>query len=286
MFVACELEFIGRSRLIPSFAEWEVAKGANHGSGRVGLSPVGKVIGMVVSGGAAGFGEISLSQEIINLGCVDVISAGAISQAALYALLRFPNVRMSGRILDDDITAESNLNRNMLTVKDDIGTSKVQLAADICADKFHLQPIVTRFTGTGSQIGGLASRVLLGVDDIPSRWEVQRQSPGWLAVGGTSHFSISSSDHSPTDPCCGCLHPVDDLAGGNSIPTVSFVSFWTGLATAVRLLRQCVGQPYGRDQQHLWLTPLRLDQPHAALWLPVAPTRNCPVRCPASQALK
>ena len=45
------------------------------------------------------FGKISLPQDIIDLGRVDVISAGAISQSALYALLRFPNVRMSGRNL-------------------------------------------------------------------------------------------------------------------------------------------------------------------------------------------
>jgi hypothetical protein len=79
------------------------------------------------------------------------------------------------------------------------------------------------------------------------------------------------------------LHPVDDVDGG-AVPTISFVSFWAGLATAVRLLRKCVGQEYGRDRQHLWLTPLRLDQPHAAMWLPVAPTPNCPVRCRASLA--
>jgi hypothetical protein len=232
------------------------------------------------------FGKISIPQEIIDLGRVDVISAGAISQSALYALLRFPNARMSGRIFDNDITAESNLNRNMLTVKNDIGTTKVQLVADVCADQFQLQPIGTRFAGTDYQTGELAPRVLIGVDDIPSRWEVQRRSSGWLAVGGTSHFSISSSDHSPGEPCCGCLHPVDDLAGGNPIPTISFVSFWAGLATAVRLLRQSVGHPYGRDQQHLWLTPLRLDQPHAAMWMRVAPADNCPVCCPASFAMK
>jgi hypothetical protein len=230
------------------------------------------------------FGEITLSQDIVDLERVDVISAGAITQSALYALLRFPGVRMSGRILDDDITADSNMNRNMLSVRTDIGTAKTQLVADICADRFQLQPISSRFTG--SQIGDLASRVLIGVDDIPSRWQVQRHSPGWLAVGGTSHFSISSSDHSSTDACCGCLHPVDDLAGGNPIPTISFVSFWAGLATAVRLLREGVGQPYGPGQQHLWLTPLRLDQPHAAMWLPVVPVSNCPVNCSASQRLK
>lgn len=227
------------------------------------------------------FGKISWSQGSIDLGCIDVISAGAISQSALYALLRFPVARISGRIFDDDITAPSNLNRNMLTLADDIGATKVQLIADVCAPRFLLQPIKARFPDADS--GELASQVVIGVDDIPSRWAVQRLSSGWLAVGGTSHFSVSSSDHCSTKPCCGCLHPVDDVDGG-IVPTISFVSFWAGLATAVRLLRKCIGQEYGRERQHLWLTPLRLDQPHAAMWLPVGPTPNCPVRCRASLA--
>lgn len=231
------------------------------------------------------FGTILLPQKTIDLGYVDVISAGAISQSVLYALLRFPGVRMSGRILDDDITAASNLNRNMLTVKGDIGIPKVQLIANACTGGFQLQPIKTRFTNADPQIGELASLVVIGVDHIPSRWEVQRLSSGWLAVGGTSHFSVSSSDHCSPGPCCGCLHSVDDVTGGDIIPTISFVSFWAGLVTAVRLLRKCVGQPYGRERQHLWLTPLRLDQPRAAMWLPVAPARNCPVRCSASRAM-
>jgi hypothetical protein len=225
------------------------------------------------------FGKIEWSQEVIDLGCTDVISAGAISQSALYALLRFPVVRMSGRIFDDDITAPSNLNRNMLTLAHHIGVTKVQLVADVCAPRFQFEPVKARFTGAGS--GELASQVVIGVDDIPSRWAIQRLSSGWLAVGGTSHFSVSSSDHCSTKPCCGCLHPVDDVNGG-TVPTISFVSFWAGLVTAVRLLRKCIGQEYGRERQHLWITPLRLDQPHAAMWLPVAATPNCPVRCRAS----
>lgn len=126
------------------------------------------------------FGKIAWSEGAIDLGRIDVISAGAISQSALYALLRFPVVRMSGRIFDDDITAPSNLNRNMLTLADDIGATKVQLIADACAPRFQLQPIKALFPDAGS--GELASQVVIGVDDIPSRWAVQRLSSGWLAV--------------------------------------------------------------------------------------------------------
>ncbi len=230
------------------------------------------------------FGAIPLPEGTIDLGCVDVISAGAISQAALYALTRLPRAQMRGRIFDDDVSAMSNLNRNMLTLVDDVGVAKVEVIAARCGSDFQLEPIPKRFTPDNGHVQ-LAPRVLVGVDDIPSRWAVQRDASEWVGVGGTSHFSISSSSHLTGQPCSGCLHPIDDPGRANPIPTVSFVSFWAGLALAVRLVRQSLGKPYATNRQHLWLTPLRMDQPHAGHWSPVAPLRNCPVRCLASQLL-
>jgi hypothetical protein len=173
----------------------------------------------------------------------------------------------------------------MLSVVADVGISKVQVVARRCGTKLQIDPVPNRFIGKSLEVRELARRVLVGVDDIPSRWEAQRHAPNWVAVSGTSHFSVSSSAHSPGEPCSGCLHPVDDPAGENPIPTVSFVSFWAGLAMAVRLLREALASPYSPDRQHLWLTPLRMDQPRAAMWLPVAPRRDCPVHCLASRVL-
>jgi hypothetical protein len=226
------------------------------------------------------FGPLPLSNYNLDFGKVDIISAGAISQAAMYALTRLPKVRMHGRIFDDDQTAASNSNRNMLTLKGDVGRAKVHVVAQRCGPNIMLEPIVGRYSGEN-----LAARVLVGVDDIPSRWKVQRLTPGWLAVSGTSHFNVSSSAHAVGEACSGCLHPVDD-PGVNPIPTISFVSFWAGLTMAVRLLREALGRPYPRNRQHLWLTPLRMDLPHAAMWSAVPPTRTCPVLCSASRRLR
>jgi hypothetical protein len=231
-----------------------------------------------------GFGSLPVPDQDLDLGEIDIVSAGAISQAALYALLHLPGVRMNGRIFDDDLTAASNLNRNMLSAKSDVGRAKVQVVAQRCRSKFTLEPVAGRYTGESVEIGKLAHRVLVGVDDIPSRWNVQRHAPGWIAVSGTSHFNISSSAHRPGEPCSGCLHPVDDPAL-NPVPTVSFVSFWAGLVMAVRLLREALGTPYPHNRQHLWLAPLRMDSLRAAMWSPVATVRNCPVRCSTSRSL-
>jgi ThiF family len=230
------------------------------------------------------FGPVQLLDQDLDLGNVDIISAGAISQAALHVLTRLPKVRMHGRIFDDDLTAASNLNRNMLSLKSDVGAAKVHVAAQRCGPNLLLEPIVGRYPGENLNNGNLAARVLVGVDDIPSRWKVQRFAPGWLAVSGTSHFNVSSSAHAIGEACSGCLHPVDD-PGVNPIPTISFVSFWAGLTMVVRLIREALGRPYPPNQQHLWLTPLRMDLPHAAIWSGVPAIRKCPVLCSASQRL-
>lgn len=231
------------------------------------------------------FGPLSVPAGIVNVGEVDVISAGAICQAALYALSRMPKVQMWGRIFDDDITDISNLNRNMLTLARDVGAHKALLVPRRCGGNLRFKSVLKRFTHDARDIDSLAPRVLVGVDDIGCRWDVQRCNPEWVAVSGTSHFSTSSSAHWAGTPCCGCLHPVEDLAGNDPIPTVSFVSFWAGLAMAVRLVREALGSPYSLGQQHLWLTSLRMDQPHAAVWSPVAFRKDCPVPCAESQGV-
>jgi hypothetical protein len=228
------------------------------------------------------FGWVPVSGESMDLGDVDFISAGAICQAVLFALLRIPNLQMRGRVFDDDVTGASNLNRNLLSFRADVGRLKVDIISSACNGRVQLEPVAKRF-GEDST-GRLAQRVVVGVDDIPSRWQVQRHALGWVAVGGTSHFNVSSSSHHPAEPCAGCLHPIDD-AVVNVIPTVSFVSFWAGLATAVRILREALGRPYDPTRQHLWITPLQMDETYAAMWFPVAPSDDCPVECAASRGL-
>jgi len=228
------------------------------------------------------FGSVPIPQGVLDFGEVDVVSAGAICQAALYALLRLPNAWMKGRIFDGDRTDPSNLNRNMLTLLRDVGAGKSHLVALRSLPNFHLTAIPEPFAGASGTEPILAPRVLVGVDHIPSRWGVQRCAPGWVGVSGTTHLGVLS--HRPGEPCSGCLHFKDDPADGGRVPTVSFVSFWAGLAMAVRLIREAIGFPYPAGQQQLWMVPLRMDGNHAGVWMRVAPRQRCPVGCGPSVA--
>lgn len=227
------------------------------------------------------FGSQCSIPENLEFDSCDFISAGAINQALLFALFRIPGVTMNGRVFDDDITDHTNLNRNMLTRRSDVGAGKVHVVSSYAGE--NLLGFSERVVeATFRQLRPLADSVLIGTDHIPSRWEVQKASQGWVGIGGTSHFGVLTSSHMPGQPCGGCLHWKDDLVANGPIPTVSFVSFWAGLSLAVRFLREKIGYGYSLKQQALWLVPLRMDEQYAALWSPVAARADCPVGCIAS----
>jgi len=215
---------------------------------------------------------------------LDIISAGAIAQAALFVLFRLP-MRLAIRIFDADTTELSNINRQMLFRRSDSG-QKVDIVTRSAPALHACTPVPEHFSlAVSAPHLPLARYVLVGVDDIPSRWEVQRAAQGWLGIGATTHFEVSTSSHDLGQPCAGCLHPRDDFQPDAPIPTVSFVSFWAGLALAVRFLRHIGGRPYADQRQHLWLSPLQMNQRNAALWRPAAKRRDCPVGCIASKSL-
>ena len=226
------------------------------------------------------FGDQCLVPERIDCGSCDFIGTGAISQALLYTLFRIPGMNMNGRVFDDDITDRTNLNRNMLTRRSDVGRGKVSVVSVFAGES--IVGIPERMSDDAfARYAPLAASVLVGTDDITARWMVQEASSGWVGISATSHFGIMTSSHKPGEPCGGCLHFKDDLVIDEVIPTVNFVSFWAGLSLA-GLLRHRIGHPYDLRQQSLWLVPLRMDERNAAWWSPVAARNDCPIACAAS----
>ncbi len=213
---------------------------------------------------------------------VDIISAGAITQSALFSLYRLP-LPLAIRIFDDDMNDLTNINRQMLARRSDSGL-KADIVARAATHLHSCLSIPEHFTETSAVRSlPLAPFTLIGVDHIPSRWVAQRAVVGWLGVGATSHFEASTSSHERWQSCAGCLHPIDDPEPIEFIPTVSFVSFWAGLSLAVRFVKRLMGTPYLDEHQHLWIGSLRMGDKNAARFEPVAARWNCPVHCANSQ---
>jgi molybdopterin/thiamine biosynthesis adenylyltransferase len=216
----------------------------------------------------------------IHLGAVDVVSAGAITNAAIASLLRVPGVSGVLRVMDGDIGAVSNLNRYELLNALLLDRPKVDVLADFQTDMLTIEPLPVRLTHeTGPS--QLADCVLVGVDDIPSRWLAQERCSGWLCVAGTSRMEIVISEHAPGSPCAGCMHPHDD-EGDALIPTVSFVSKLAGVLQAHRLLSHAA---HGAVLAPVIAYGLGLQSSRPLLALGQAPRADCPIGCAASQAL-
>jgi len=209
----------------------------------------------------------------------DCVSGGAIIQAALYALARIRNARGDVRLIEPEASEITNLNRYSLLRRSRTNAPKAIDLATVGLVGLRIEAVTERYDAAlRARIGAPAPVVLVGVDDIPSRWEVQAAQPAWLGIGATTHYSAMASYHVQGLGCARCLHPRDE-PGGAPIPTVSFVSHWAGLWLASLFVREQVGARPPREQQTVFFSPLRPESP-TALWLaPVHPREDCPHAC-------
>jgi hypothetical protein len=211
-----------------------------------------------------------------DFGTFDLISGGAIVQAALFSLSRVPDGAGHGRLIEPDISEMSNLNRNAFLLRSRLGLPKAQDLAEQLRGSVKITAIQARYEGPSTL--QLQPVVLVGVDHIPTRWAAQRSRPDWLGVGATSHFMAMSSFHASYLPCAGCLHPKDD-PGSDPIPTVACVSFAAGLIMASQYLLKLTKVEVAYSEQQVIFRPLRPER----LWRsPVASRGDCPVNCQAS----
>jgi len=209
-----------------------------------------------------------------DLGRFDFISAGAITNAVLFALARILGVTGGGRLIDDDTGDLSNLNRYALLLRSMIRGPKASTLASMNLPGLRLKSEPVRYSRESAvTIGPLAPGVLVGVDHIPTRWEAQRAMPNWLGIGATTHWSSMASFHVDGLGCAGCLHPTDDKNDA-PIPTVAFASFWAGLLLAIYFVRTAGGESLPVERQCTYLTSLRPELPWCS---PVATRRDCPV---------
>jgi len=218
------------------------------------------------------------------LGAFDIISGGAITNAALFALLRLPSVTGHARILDKDTNSLSNLNRNALLLRSRLEAFKVEDLATY-GNGLVLEPLPVRYGEAGGHDPVLRARVLVGVDHIASRWAAQAAGPAWLGIGATEEFSVLRTVHPAGAPCAACLHPHDPGPTDDPIPTCAFVSGWAGLFLAAAYVREAAGAAFEAGAQQLYFTALRPEGFGFAAMAGRADA-GCRLSCDAAQALR
>ncbi len=217
--------------------------------------------------------------SIGDLGAIDVISAGAITQGMLFALLRIPDISAQLRVFDEDVFNWPNMNRYPLGHQGLLKVPKVEMLQRYATSAITIAGTQARFDEQAARQITLSPLVAIGVDHIPSRWHVQAHAPGTVLVGATSHFEVVVSEHPLDEPCAGCLYRDGD-DGGNEIPTVSFVSMFAGILQAYLLL-SAASVPSRAHQ--IRAAPLNLAGSHPMVELGVAQRADCPANCRASK---
>jgi molybdopterin/thiamine biosynthesis adenylyltransferase len=217
----------------------------------------------------------SLGEQIPgSLGAIEAVSGGAITNALIFCLLRVPELEVGIRVIEDDVADLTNLNRYMLLRRSQVGLHKVAHLRSATAKRVKVDGIELLFNGkTRDRILPLADRVLVGVDDVQARWWVQEAEPRWLAVGATGNHLAQLSVHIPGGPCAGCVHGVP--LPPQTIPTISFVSFWAGLLQACALLSDL------REPANVSVYPFALGGPMSFTSLAPQHSPTCPVGCGA-----
>ena len=213
---------------------------------------------------------------VLELGHYHAISAGAITNAALYVLQWLVESLGQVRLYDADTTALSNLNRYMLLRRSAaLGQTKVSQLREVGIKDLEIIGMPIRLAADSPELPMLRDEdVLVGVDDIPSRWVVQTAEPGWLGIGATSHYDAYLTTHEANMPCAHCGHPHDHPLVGE-IPTVSFVSFWAGLVLAEAYLSHAGGKKISAANQSAYWWLLRPDAKEFPWYTPIRPLHSC-----------
>jgi hypothetical protein len=181
-----------------------------------------------------------------SLGRVDFISAGAITNASLYTLLRLA-AELRGRVIEQKELDPPDLNRYLLALSRHLGCDKVGILASASRGRVEMTGVGALYDeATRERLAPLAPSVMVGVDHVPSRWLVQSDKPATLVVGATEGFEALVSFHQPALPCAGCLHPTSPPdEATRTVPTISFVSFFCGFFQALLLAALATGNKPG-----------------------------------------
>jgi hypothetical protein len=224
--------------------------------------------------------KISLAHESTaisrDLGKLDIVSGGAVTNAFMFALLRIPGIAGDIRVVEPQTYDDTNQNRCMLMTPHSSGVEKAVDLARFATPSLRIRPIVETYQNAlnSGKLDTSGTSTIVGVDDIPTRWAVQQSVNHPILVGATTHWSAMSSIHFPNGPCARCLHPRDDGNRFEVAPTISFVSFSAGLWT-LGLLMRALSRAVNTAEQ-IFMTPTAFSSAGAIWRSPVVEHELCP----------
>lgn len=143
----------------------------------------------------------------IALGRVHLVGAGAIGQAVVYALAR---VSATGQVIvvDPENVTESNLQRYVLSLDEDVGRSKCEIVERALAkSRLEVVPVGAPWSLDIEEVKN-AQVVCVAVDTASLRIEIQAALPARLYNAWTQPGDLGWSRHEQfsVQPCLACLY--------------------------------------------------------------------------------
>jgi len=184
--------------------------------------------------------------EVIDIGKVYLIGAGSLGSAIMYLLSLFSlryKIRGTMYIVDPDVLEASNLSRHILATIADIGDFKV----DIVLKRVRIPSLkVVSIPGKYQDLS-LSDRenmdiAMVAVDNVETRWCIQRDLPRVLLHGAVYSNSILVSRHYDiiNKGCLGCIYWKDTAKVDETrvYPAAPYALLFAGTVMVAELLKE------------------------------------------------
>jgi hypothetical protein len=176
----------------------------------------------------------------ITLNDVCLAGSGALGMSTAYTLASLPALSGKLTVIDPEQVEVSNLNRYILATIMDVGSPKVNVIKQVLRNKLEVEA----FKGTYQEYyrRNQLNLVVVAVDNVKTRWDVQLDFPNTILNGGmfANSFTISRHDNFLKKACLGCLYPgySGEIDATREYPAISFTSMFAGALLGGEILKE------------------------------------------------
>ena len=194
----------------------------------------------------------------VDLGEVVLVGAGAIGNAALWALGR-TGATGQIHIVDHERVDLSNLQRYVLTLRTDEGAVKADMAARHLPEGLQPKPHPDTWASFVVAAGYNWARVLVALDSAAHRRAVQATLPKWIANAWTQPGDLGLSTHADlhSGACLACLY----LPSGAAPSEDALVAQALGIPDRLLQVRELLYSGAGAPRELLDSAATALDLP-------------------------
>jgi proteasome lid subunit RPN8/RPN11 len=176
----------------------------------------------------------------VSLNDVLLVGAGAIGNCVAYCLTSLPSASGNLTVIDPERVETTNLNRYVLATITNLRAYKANLIKKRLKEKFDVKSFLRVYQKYPHRREH--DLVVVGVDNVKTRWDVQLDFPRVILNGGmyADSFTISRHDDFLNKPCLGCLYSSYVEMRHAKYPAASFVSMFAGALLVGEILKEYV----------------------------------------------